>query len=184
MRYAAFGPGLFAEVLLFHLVTQCRPHDTLVTVSQRLPEEMRRLSRVLMAGEQVVVMEKPDTKTILMWEAVTGVGVFIVLFIFVSLFGGLPVGMTCATAVVFAIASGGVLHFFMATTTYVITDKRLLVVNDLGSELKEFCDVEEVTQLRKIRFGHQLVVERTSGNPIRLFGLKNRDEVGEVLIGS
>jgi hypothetical protein len=153
-------------------------------VGQKLPEEMRRLARILMAGEQVVVMEKPNNKQLLLWEAAAAFLIFLVLFVFVSIFGGLPVGMSAGAAFVFSLAAAGVIHFFMATTTYVITDKRLLVISDLGTELKQHCDVEEVTTLRRIRFGHQLVVERTSGDPIRLFALKNRDEVEQVLIGA
>lgn len=136
-----------------------------------------------MAGEQIYAMEKPDTKQLLLWEAAAGFLIFLVLLIFISIFGGLPIGLSAGASVVFSLAACGVIHFFMATTTYVITDKRLLVVNDLGSELKEFCDVDEVTTLRRVRFGHQIVVERANGNPIRLFALKNRDEVESILLG-
>jgi hypothetical protein len=146
---------------------------------------MRRLARVLMAGEQVVFMEKPDPKTTLMWEGLLAAAGFVVLFLFLTIFSSdLPTYMRAAMAAVFSLAACGVLHFWMATTTYVITDKRLMVVNDLGSDLKHFCDLEEVRSLRKVNFGKQLVVERANGNPIRLFGLKNRDEAEQVLIGA
>lgn len=130
-------------------------------------------------------MEKPDTKTTLMWEGLLAAVGFVVLFIVLTIFSSdLPTYMRAAAALVFSLAGCGVLHFAMATTTYVITDKRLMVVNDLGSELKHFCDLDEVQSLRKVNFGKQLVVERLNGTPIRMFALKNRDEAERVLIGS
>jgi hypothetical protein len=137
-----------------------------------------------MAGEQVILMEKPDTKTLLMWEALTFAAAFVVLFIVMSIFSDLPTHLKAGASVVFGIAGVALLHFFFATTLYLVTDKRLLIISELGgADLKDSCEVDEITTLRKVRFGNQLVVDRTNGQPIRLVGLRDRDEVEKVLIG-
>lgn len=160
-------------------------HAKLNLVSQRLPEEMRRLSRVLMAGEDVLFMEKPDTKNLLRYEAMLGVAGFVVLFLFTTVFASdLPIPMRLALSVVFALFGGGILHFGIGTCTYVITDKRLLVVTDFNSELKDSCELQDITEVRRLDFGKALVVERGSGKPIRLFALSNRDEAERALVGS
>lgn len=154
-------------------------------MSNRLPEEMRKLSRILMAGEQVILMEKPDTKTLIKWEALTFAAAFVVLFLLTSIFSDLPNHLKAGASVVFGLAGVGVLHFFFATTLYLITDKRLLIISEMGNaELKDSCEVDEITTLRKVRFGNQLVIDRTNGQPIRLVGLRDRDEVERILIGA
>ena len=146
---------------------------------------MRKLSRILMAGEQVILMEKPDNKTLVKWEALTFAASFVVLFLVMSIFSDLPTHLKAGASVVFGIAGVALLHFFFATTLYLITDKRLLIISEMGgAELKSFCDLDEITTLRKVRFGNQLVVDRANGEPIRLVGLRDRDEVERVLIGA
>lgn len=144
---------------------------------------MRKFARTLMAGENVLFMEKPANKMLLMYEAILVAGAFVVLFLFVTLFSDLPIPMKAAAAVVFSIAGIGILHFAISTCIYIITDRRLLVCNDLNGEIKDSCELDEITGVRRIGFGQQLVVERSNGSPIRLIALKNRDEAERVIIG-
>jgi hypothetical protein len=144
---------------------------------------MRKFARTLMAGENILFIDKPATKMLVMYEAILAAGGFVVLFLFVTLFSDLPIPMKAAAAVVFSLAACGILHFAISTCTYIITDRRLLVCSDLNGDLKDSCELDEITGVRRIGFGQQLVVERTSGNPIRLISLKNRDEAERVIIG-
>lgn len=135
-----------------------------------------------MAGEEVWFMEKPNPRLLLIWEALLGAVAFIVLFILVSMFSDLPMHLKAAIGAVFAVLGAGILHFTLGNCTYVVTDQRVLIV-DFNSELKDSCDANDVTGLRKIALANTLIVERSSGAPMRLFALKNRDEAERAIRG-
>ena len=145
---------------------------------------MRRLARTLMAGEQVAFMEKPDTKILLAYEAILAAGGFVVLFLFLTMFSDLPINMKASMAVVFSLLSAGILHFTIGTCTYVVTDQRLLIINDLNSELKDSCALEDITIIKRIGFANSLILERNNGGPMRLVALKNRNEAEQAIVGS
>lgn len=153
-------------------------------MSTRLPQEMRRIARVLMAGEEILYWDKPSHRNLLIYEGVMVAGGFVILWGFIALFSGLPAALSAATALFFSLAAAGIVHFFLGTSVYIITDKRVLIVNELSAELRDSCDIHEVTGVKPLGFGKTLVVERASGKPLRLFALRNRDEAEQALIGS
>ncbi len=137
-----------------------------------------------MAGEEVLFMDKPNTQYLLTYEAILAAGAFVVLFLFITMFSDLPNQLKASLAGVFSLLAAGILHFTIGTCTYVVTNHRLLIINDLNSELKDSCELDDITIIKRLGFGNSLIVERNQGAPMRLFALKNRNEAEQAIVGS
>lgn len=134
-----------------------------------------------MAGEDVRWMGKPNTKLLLIYEGVIAVGACVLLAGFIALTSGLPAYMVFSAAIIFALCGTGIVHYFISTSTYVISDRRVLVVSDFSSQLTAACDLEEITGYTMPGFGNILIIQRSNGRPIRLFAIADRKEAENAL---
>ena len=134
-----------------------------------------------MAGEDVRWLGKPNKRLLLIYEGIIAVGACVVLAGFIGIFAGLPAYMVVSAAILFALCGTGIVHYFISTSTYVISDRRVLVVSDFSSQLMAACDLEEITGYTMPGFGNILIIRRTNGSPIRLFALADRKQAENAL---
>jgi hypothetical protein len=153
-------------------------------MSPHAPPHLAKIAPVLLAGEDVRWMGKPNVARLLILEVVAAAGSFVVLFIIMSVFAvDLPNYMKAGISAVAAVAGMAILHFLVGMRTYVITDQRLLIITSFTSDVHDSCELSEIESIRKPGFGNSLIITRRNNpKPIRLWALGNRDYVEQTLI--
>jgi hypothetical protein len=144
-------------------------------------DQIRKYAKVLMAGEDVLWMGKPNKLLVLGLEILVTVSGFVVGFAFTSIFSDLPNGMKSMLSLMFALLAALALYCLVAMRTYILTGKRLIVISDITHEVAESCSIEEITEVTKPGFGQQLLVHRQNANPVRLIAVPDRDRLEQEL---
>lgn len=137
------------------------------------PPELQKIAPLLTAGEDVLWVGKPSLSVLSIYGvAIVGAGLVVLLAI-MSVFSDLPIHLKASISLIFAILLAGVIYVWAAARTYVVTDKRILIVNDMGNSVSEAADAEEIQSISRGGFGNPLVLHRTHGRPIRFFALSD-----------
>jgi hypothetical protein len=143
-----------------------------LTMSPHAPAHLKNISQVLMAGEDVRWMARPNIALLLLLECIVAGGSGVVLWVLTSIFAGdLPMGMRLTLAAIAALLGVGILHGTIGMRRYVVTDQRLLVITGFSHDVHDSCDLGDIVSVRMPRFSNSLIVERNRGKPIRLWAV-------------
>ena len=151
-------------------------------MSPHAPPHLRDIAPILMAGEDVRWMGKPNPMLMGFLDLAVAAGAFVPLLLFFMIFAAdMPIGMKLTFAILAGLAGAGILHMTVGTRKYVITDQRLLIVANLSSDVHDSCELGDITSVKRPRHIRSLFIERGHGKPIRLWALSDPEEVMEAL---
>jgi len=138
-----------------------------------------------MAGENVRWIGKPNPMLMGILDLMVTAAAFIPLLLFFMIFAAdMPMAIKITFAILAGLAGAGILHMTIGTRKYVITDKRLLIIANLSSDVHDSCDLEDITGVQRpkyLRATRSLFIDRGHGQPIRLWALSEPDEVMDSL---
>lgn len=143
-------------------------------MSPHAPPHLQHIAPVLLAGEDVKYLSKPDMGQVILLEAGVVLVLFVMLFPVISLFGGLPAGLSAAASLLFAIGGAVILYCTIGARQYVITDQRLLILSGFTHEVHDSCELDEIQALSVAKYTKSLTVECKNGKFIKLWAIANQ----------
>ena len=151
-------------------------------MSPHAPPHLAKIAPVLLAGEDVRWMGKPNIGWLALLEVMAGLSAFVGFFLIVWISSGLPPGLSAGISVVAALAAIAILHFLIGMRTYVITDQRLLIITSFSNDVHDSCELSEIESITPMKFGSTLKIKRRNSEKLMtLWALGDRDGVAEAL---